>query len=419
MESANSIRWSRILLVLLLLFAILEGGTRLGVFLWIGRPYRSFSPYMFLPDGGYWNNPDYTHPYFIHNSVGLRNTEEFSIEKPPNTIRILAIGHSALYSGVSDTPFGWPTRPHTDRLITSCLRKIMEKDPDFTGKRIEVMNAGLNLASLKEMTSNFMNNLSQYHPDVLIIFGSANHFLRVGEKRFPRPFVSESNRIMGERFELAANDNSLYGLAERFFRTTTHYSAFFAASHRVVDKILQKINAKITITASQKNNSNSTVSQENLPLAECGNKYPVEKLDEVYTKYVAFLDAIFAFCEHYDIKPVLFWEYYLLNLYGVKPHSDYEKALSEYYIAQKASGGWNNTTQYFLIRDRIKEHLREKNIPVIDLFDDFQTCQETVFNDYLHYSESGNKWVAQRIYVRIKPLLLSWQNDSEYNAPRK
>ena len=44
---------------------------------------------------------------------------------------------------------------------------------------------------------------------------------------------------------------------------------------------------------------------------------------------------------------------------------------------------------------------------MVDLIEDFRDYSGTVFNDYLHYSEDGNRWVAERIFARLRPLFLS------------
>ena len=398
------VRWGSLLRLLILTLLVAEVGARVGVYLWAGKPFRSLDPYVFMQDGGYWNNPDYTHPYFVHNSAGFRNTEEFAVQKPERTLRILAIGGSTLYSGVSVTPFGWPTKPGTDKVLTAFLRRRIEEDAAFTGWKVEVMNAGLNLSGLRENAVNFLANLSQYGPDVLLVFGSSNHFLHSSAVELAKPFGSKPSRPFGERFELAANDRTLQGLAERAVRTATYYSAFWGASYRLLDRTFEAANARVQ-AATAPRPPGASVADVDLPLERLG--YVVENLDVAYTEYAGFLEAIFAFCRVHGIRPALFWEYYLVNLHGVKPYSGYETALSEYYLARDSRGGWANTPLYFHMRDRIAERARKSDVPMVDLIEDFRDYSGTVFNDYLHYSEDGNRWVAERIFARLRPLFLS------------
>src|SRR3989442_3185535 len=44
----------------------------------------------------------------------------------------------------------------------------------------------------------------------------------------------------------------------------------------------------------------------------------------------------------------------------------------------------------------IAERARGSGVPMVDLLEDFRGHSGTVFNDYLHYSEAGNRWVAER-----------------------
>ena len=67
----------------------------------IGRPFRSFDGYVFSGYGVYRQNPRYTHPQYVHNRAGFRNLREFSVEKPPGTLRVMAIGASVLYAAAA------------------------------------------------------------------------------------------------------------------------------------------------------------------------------------------------------------------------------------------------------------------------------------------------------------------------------
>ena len=53
---------------------------------------------------------------------------------------------------------------------------------------------------------------------------------------------------------------------------------------------------------------------------------------------------------------------------------------------------------------------------MVDLIEDFRDYSGTVFNDYLHYSEDGNRWVAERIFARLRPLFLAVTTDVRAGA---
>ena len=52
--------------------------------------------------------------------------------------------------------------------------------------------------------------------------------------------------------------------------------------------------------------------------------------------------------------------------------------------------------------------LAERGVPMIDVLDALRGHDETVFNDYLHYTPEGNRWVAERIAELLRPQIAAW-----------
>src|SRR5205823_6347722 len=102
------------------------------------------------------------------NSHGTRGPE-FSTAKQPGTVRILALGDSRTFGwGLTDEE----TYPYR---LQELLRQAMP------GKKIEVINAGVNAWSYSQMFVYLRDEGLAYQPDVVII-GGANLWTEFTEK---------------------------------------------------------------------------------------------------------------------------------------------------------------------------------------------------------------------------------------------
>ncbi len=132
------------LLLFVLLFALLEFGTR--VYLKAARGYDgehlyqfAFDPYKnILPTPGYVDTRG-----IEHNRMGFRRTGEVSVKKPADTYRIFLMGASTGYGLGGLWPHidpKWPVLKNSET-IDAYLEK--ELAPHFPGKKIEVINAAV------------------------------------------------------------------------------------------------------------------------------------------------------------------------------------------------------------------------------------------------------------------------------------
>jgi lysophospholipase L1-like esterase len=106
------------------------------------------------------------------NSQGTRGPE-FSTEKPAGTIRILSLGDSRT--------FGWGL---TDEETYSRQLKQLLQAYVGSGKKVEVINAGVNAWSYPQMLVYFRDFGLKYHPDFVILAG-ANLWTQFSEKSSP------------------------------------------------------------------------------------------------------------------------------------------------------------------------------------------------------------------------------------------
>jgi hypothetical protein len=106
------------------------------------------------------------------NSQGLRGPE-FQMEKPANTIRILSLGDSRTFGwGLSDE------ETYSRRLERSLQAYV------GPGKKVEVINAGVNAWSYSQMLVYFRDFGLRYQPD-FVMLADANLWTQFSEKNSP------------------------------------------------------------------------------------------------------------------------------------------------------------------------------------------------------------------------------------------
>ena len=176
--SAKAPRWKRLLPKLglsLTIFLIALGGFEIILRL---NGYGNLELYQ--PDPAlYWklkpNQNCYTkvdHKPVHINSHGTRGSE-FQIQKPVNTLRILSLGDSRT--------FGWGLSEAETYSIG--LQQLLQEQLG-SGKKIEVINAGVNAWSYSQMLIYFRDTAVNYRPDVVIL-AEANLWTQFSEKNSP------------------------------------------------------------------------------------------------------------------------------------------------------------------------------------------------------------------------------------------
>lgn len=119
------------------------------------------------------------------NSHGTRGAE-FQTEKPPDTIRIVSLGDSRT--------FGWGLAEA--ETYSALLGKMLSEK---TGKKIEVINAGVNAWSYPQMLVYFRDTALKYKPDAVVI-GDANQWTQFSEKNSPEFVKKFMSRVRLKNF---------------------------------------------------------------------------------------------------------------------------------------------------------------------------------------------------------------------------
>lgn len=118
------------------------------------------------------------------NSRGYRGPE-FSVEKDPAVLRVLAVGGS--------TTVGFPYIPDPQESWPAQLERILA---DRTGARVEVINAGLHAATSAEHLAHYVFRDRYLRPDVVVLHVGGNDGLGLS---FPGYSPEYTNFIHGWR----------------------------------------------------------------------------------------------------------------------------------------------------------------------------------------------------------------------------
>jgi lysophospholipase L1-like esterase len=118
---------------------------------WTPHPYLSYSP-----------APNYRKGLTSHNSLGYRS-KEFSLEKPSNVYRIVALGGSSTYDiRIEDNK----------KTFTAQLEKILRDQYGY--QNVEVINGGVPGYNSWEMLVNLEFRVLDINPDLIIIYEGTN-----------------------------------------------------------------------------------------------------------------------------------------------------------------------------------------------------------------------------------------------------
>ena len=386
-----SLRWSRVVCLLLVLFAMAEGAARLYVWFWTGKEYRSTALYLWSPYGLVRNNPDVTSPTFQIDRAGFRNLEEFDRKKPPNTYRVILLGGSVLYAGLSNLYLREEGRVGSDATIAQYLQRIIAADPAMNGVRVEVINAAVNYNRIVETSAAYLAEYAYWDPDLVLVFGSANNFMGMPTSEEIR---SNKHNIQGDHpwkkeFERQVNQRNFASLAENAVLMAGDNMASVAMMHKLLGKLVD------SALALANRHSMLTPSR-----AQASSPATIQDEERYFAAYAAYADAMVAAARRHGQDIAFFWEYWLGDMGGVKPLSERERWLYE-----QVRRGPEQTAYTTRMRDRWVRNFEEEGVPYVDPIDVLRASDQTLFIDYLHYTRRGNDVMARATYDSLRPLI--------------
>jgi lysophospholipase L1-like esterase len=262
------------------------------------------------------------------NPLGTRGPE-FAPAKPPNAFRILCLGDSRT--------FGWGlSEPET---YCGVLQGLLQ-DSASAGKKVEVINAGVNAWSYPQMQAYFREVGVHYHPDFVVLEG-ANYWTQFSNKNSPE-FVSK-------------------------FLTRVRLKNFlrrFAIYHYFVEIKLREFYARYRTKFIPVDPAHDTLFQEQQ------RKDP----DALFREAI---EGLCRLAQSNNIMPIL------LHLPTLDELSS------------------TNQSRDFKIKSELSGRLK---VPILDLTPDFNSAGKTLYleADPVHCNAEANKIIAQRLFETVR-----------------
>ncbi len=384
------IRWGRILSLLIVLMLAVELTSQVYVYFWAGERFRSFHKQTWSPYGLVRNNPDLTLPGFHHNRNGFRNLRDFTQHKPKDTLRVLLLGGSTLYSGIAGVHIAGAERVDSDATIAQFLEQEMRRDPDLAGLNIEVINAAVNFNRIVEISGSYLAEYAQWEPDVVIVFGSANNFNVSMPERgevYRREYGVQPDHAWKLEFDRTAN--------RRTFMATAEHAVLLAEDKLASVALAKKVLSSAIDDAFSFGQSHSFARPRSQPKTYADR----DEADNYLNEYLGYADAMVATAKRRDQEIAFFWEYFLRHLGGIRPFSSKEKAVYDQ-IHQRENR--EEIAFNFYARDRLDRFCGERGVKFLNPLDVLKTDQRTIFIDYLHYTKEGNAAMAQFVFAGMK-----------------
>jgi hypothetical protein len=389
-QAQTPVRWGRIFGLLLLSLLIVEAASQIYVYAWAGERFRSFHKQTWSPYGLVRNNPDLTLPGFHHNRNGFRNLKDFTQKKPANTLRVIMLGGSTLYSGIASTHAAGAERVDSDATAAQFLEGELRADPALAGLNVEVINAAVNFNRIVEISGGYLAEYAHWQPDVVIVFGSANNFNVSMPERgevYRREYGVQPDHAWKAEFDRAANRKTFLALSEHAVLYLEDNLASVALAKKVMTSAIDDAFAL---------SKRRSLARKPAPPRTYADR---EECDLYINEYLGYADALVADAKRNGQDVAFFWEYFLRHLGGIRPFSDREQAV--YDKIRRGQDG-REIDFNFYARDRLAEFCDERGVTFLNPLDVLRTNRETVFIDYLHYTKEGNRAMARFIYERMR-----------------
>jgi len=142
-----------------------------------------------------WFNSDIT---YTINSDALNERYNYSIEKPPDTFRIIALGDSFTFGSLVNTRDTWPEK--LEDLLnehTGCKQQ----------QKFEVINLGVGGYDVAYIAQRYKARGQKYSPDLILWLESGTGFENINELIIPRMTKYAKDRDLGfKQYEIKEDD---------------------------------------------------------------------------------------------------------------------------------------------------------------------------------------------------------------------
>lgn len=169
-----------------------------------------------------------------HSRDGFRSDKPIPREKPPRTIRIIALGTSALYGIGSREPYPQHRSLHNDETITAQLQRILNQrlDAENAGFRVEVINAGVSAYRTFHHLVYLNSRLLDYKPDIVINIDGYNDFYK-DQLDDPWNRYAYSTSVLVDQH----NRRTLFLPILTFSRSAARFSFTFNLAERILRRV--------------------------------------------------------------------------------------------------------------------------------------------------------------------------------------
>ncbi len=324
----------------------------------------------------------------LHSPDGFRRDNEVSITKPPKTIRIIALGTSALYGIGASAPYPAHRPLNNDETITGVLEsslneRLEQRDSEF---RVEVINAGVSAYQTFHELMYLNADLLDYQPDIVINVDGHNDFYRTTPiDRWAE--YSYSTSILVDEY----NGRSFFLPWLTGVRAAAPYSNFF--------NLLEKANKRVWYL---------TKVEKPLPHTPRRSRAPLGDFDSNIREIArsTFLRDLWQIHQlgkrqGYDHCVFLQPEVVLEDEASLTEHDrDIQRITLEHLPADAAA-------DMHRIRDLLPSLFEEEKIPFHDVSSlaSHNTNSEDIYIDYCHLSPAGARAVAAQMEPVLLPMI--------------
>jgi lysophospholipase L1-like esterase len=318
-----------------------------------------FSSYPYLPYNLRANYEEYdvNNRLFKHNDYGFRGNS-FKVNKPEGTVRIVAVGASAVY-GI------WVTDEDT---FTAQLENIFQQH----GQNVEVLNAGVPGWTSQEVFINFYLRVLNLNPDIIIYYQGRNDL-------FPQAF----NNYISDYQHFRRPDYS--------FRYTNYLHKYLFKVSELFLVLSYWGDGQFGYSRMEENPVYGVIKFENRP----ANDQLIKNLSELHRidTFRNNLESIVHISHKRGIKVLLSSYAMLVNRYASG------------YIRKDESILPKIEEQMNKINDTIKDIALKHNVAFLDTALMLSDDMETLLVDDCHFNREGELARAKLFYDKIAPLV--------------
>ncbi len=308
------------------------------------------------------------------NNGHFRYDEDFPQAKPHGEIRVFVTGGSTAWGagGVNQ-----------EQLYTTIIEKMFAERYDV---KVRVICAGVSAYSSTQERIFLENHILDFAPDVVVMFSGWNdtYYAHIGGDIQRDSDYYESPRYLADFFELGdviLSDKE----KEMYLRDKQpYYDEYSLKTLWSLDKLIH-------------NTMNPPLPSLPIQQAYAGVERNV--------RIVAALSKLFNFEFVYYLQPTVLATTHLITLHEQNPLELAKRLYPNTDERQQIDLAQYNIKMYAVYRERLPELAREFGVYFYDADKAISTEQRTVFTDWMHFGDRGNRLIALHLFEVIETVL--------------